>query len=363
MASILPGDPAPWFNAPTTTNPDVAFSQMAGRWIVLCFHDTPRDPATAAMLRAIAGAHEIIDNHHLAFCGVVRDAADLGDLVQLVRPSVRFFIDADGAVAKLYGVSRPQTLLIDRGLRLVASIAIDDPAAHVGRLLDLYRRLPRIPDPTVMLPSAPVLFVPMVLEPAFCRALIDHFESAGSVESGFLKTEEDGRVATNYDHGIKRRRDCVIQLPALAEGLRTRLVRRLFPEIAKAYSFEPTRIERYVVCRYDAEVGGYFRQHRDNTTKGTAHRRFAVTINLNAEEYEGGDLLFPEYDHRAYRAPTGGAVVFSCSLLHEALPVTRGRRYATVPFIYDEASARIRAANADTLADPELRALARADGQ
>jgi hypothetical protein len=211
MASILPGDPAPWFHAPTTTNPDVAFSQMAGRWVELCFHDTPRDPATAAMLRAVAGPQEIIDQHHLAFCGVVRDPSDLGELVSLVRPSMRFFIDRDGAIARLYGVTRPQTLLLDRGLRLVASIAIDDPAAHAARLLDLYRKLPRLPDPAPMQPSAPVLFVPMVLEPAFCRTLIEHHESCGGVESGFLQPDRDGRIVTSYDHGIKRRKDCVIQ--------------------------------------------------------------------------------------------------------------------------------------------------------
>jgi predicted 2-oxoglutarate/Fe(II)-dependent dioxygenase YbiX len=43
--------------------------------------------------------------------------------------------------------------------------------------------------------------------------------------------------------------------------------------------------------------------------------------------------------------PTGGAVVFSCSLLHEATPVTSGRRYAFLPFLYDEEAARIREAN------------------
>jgi hypothetical protein len=32
-----------------------------------------------------------------------------------------------------------------------------------------------------------------------------------------------------------------------------------------------------------------FRAHRDNTTKGTEHRRFTVSINLNAE-FEGGGL-------------------------------------------------------------------------
>jgi predicted 2-oxoglutarate/Fe(II)-dependent dioxygenase YbiX len=361
MASILPGDPAPWFSAPTTTEPDVAFSQMAGRWAALCFHDNPRDPATAAMLAEIAGPNEIIDGHHLAFCGIVRDAADLGPAAALVRPSVRFFIDPEGGIARLYGVTRPQTLILDRGLRLVASIALDSPATHAARLLDLYKRLPRFPDPTIMPPHAPALLVPMVLEPAFCRALIAYFEAGGSQDSGFVRADLDGRTSMAIDHAIKKRRDRPIEDPRLREGLRERLTRRLFPELRKAFCFEATRIERYLVARYDAEEGGYFRLHRDNTTPGTAHRRFAVTINLNAEEYEGGDLLLPEYDHRAYRAPTGGALAFSCSLLHEAMPVTRGRRYATVPFLYDEEGARIRAANAASLTNPVLRAIAEAD--
>jgi predicted 2-oxoglutarate/Fe(II)-dependent dioxygenase YbiX len=77
--------------------------------------------------------------------------------------------------------------------------------------------------------------------------------------------------------------------------------------------------------------------HRDNTTKGTAHRRFAVTINLN-DDFEGGELVFSEFGPRRYRAPPGGAVVFSCSLLHQVVPVTRGIRYATLPFLHDEAA-------------------------
>jgi predicted 2-oxoglutarate/Fe(II)-dependent dioxygenase YbiX len=103
------------------------------------------------------------------------------------------------------------------------------------------------------------------------------------------------------------------------------------PLVKRSFQFEATRMERYIVGRYEAGAG-HFRPHRDNTTKGTAHRRFAVTINLNAGDYEGGDLRFPEYGARTYRAPTGGAVVFSCSLLHEATPVTRGERYAFLPF-------------------------------
>lgn len=96
---------------------------------------------------------------------------------------------------------------------------------------------------------------------------------------------------------------------------------------------------------YNGSVAGFFAPHRDNTTKGTAHRRFACTINLNADDYEGGYLRFPEFGSHTYRAPTGGAIVFSCSLLHEATPVTRNTRYAFLPFLYDEAAAKLRQAN------------------
>jgi hypothetical protein len=42
---------------------------------------------------------------------------------------------------------------------------------------------------------------------------------------------------------------------------------------------------------------------------------------------------------------SGGAVVFSCSLLHAVSRVTRGRRYAFLPFLYDDAAAAMREAN------------------
>lgn len=108
-------------------------------------------------------------------------------------------------------------------------------------------------------------------------------------------------------------------------------------------------MERYIVARYDARDGGHFRAHRDNTTPGTAHRWFAATINLNADEFYGGELRFPEFEGQTYKAPRGGAAIFSCSLLHEAMPVTRGTRFCFLPFFYDEAAAAIRKRNAGSI--------------
>ena len=63
-------------------------------------------------------------------------------------------------------------------------------------------------------------------------------------------------------------------------------------------------MERYIVACYAAEEGGHFRAHRDNTTKGTAHRRFAVSINLN-DDFDGGEVSFPEYGPRELQAAAG----------------------------------------------------------
>ena len=60
---------------------------------------------------------------------------------------------------------------------------------------------------------------------------------------------------------------------------------------------------------------------------------FAISLNLNTHEYEGGELCFPEFDDHRYNPPAGGALVFSASLLHEAMPVTRGSRYVLLSFL------------------------------
>ena len=198
---------------------------------------------------------------------------------------------------------------------------------------------------------APVLVTPRIFEPGFCERLIALYRQTGGESSGFMR-EIDGVTTLMMNDQHKRRSDVTVEDEALQKQVVARLNRRLTPQIEKAFNFKPTRIERYLVARYDSETGGFFRPHRDNTTKGTAHRRFAVSINLNSD-YDGGDLRFPEFGDRTYRPPPGGACVFSCSILHEATPVTRGERFAFLPFLYDEAGARVREENLQYL-DPAL---------
>ena len=175
-------------------------------------------------------------------------------------------------------------------------------------------------------------------------ALAAKYEADGGGPSGVMR-DVNGITTGFLDHSVKRRRDAVVRDPDTLRRIRHDLHRRLIGEIRKVFAFEASRIERFIVGCYDAEDNGFFQAHRDNGGPGTAHRRFAVSINLNAEEFEGGELWFPEYGPHLYKPETGGAVVFSCSLLHEARPVTRGRRYAFLPFLFDDAAAKIRQAN------------------
>jgi predicted 2-oxoglutarate/Fe(II)-dependent dioxygenase YbiX len=190
----------------------------------------------------------------------------------------------------------------------------------------------------------PILVVPRVFEPEFCRQLIEHYDAHGGMDSGVMK-EDGGRTVGSMDYGLKRRFDCPIGDEAMKAAIRARMQRRLVPAIQRAFQFTATRLERYMVACYDSSVGGYFLPHTDNGTKGTAHRRFAASIHLNTDEYEGGEVRFPEFGLQSYRAPTGGAAVFSVSLLHEVTPVTKGRRLIFLTFLYDEADALLRERN------------------
>ena len=323
---LLPGDPAPAFYAPAIGgNPRYGFATAAGRYVVLAF--LPFDGRDTA-LRALAAHRALFDDNRASFFAVVGDAAG----VQPVLPGIRFFLDPAGEIAALYGEPAGAWLLLDPLLRLIARAPLDEGDALLRMLAA---------QPPVAEGHAPVLVLPRVFEPEMCRRLVALYEHTGGTESGFMR-EIDGKTVVMSDPHHKRRADVTIADEALRAELRDRVQRRIVPEIARAFQFQVTRMERYIVACYD---GGFFRPHRDNTTKGTAHRRFAVTINLNAGDYDGGALRFPEFGTRTYRAETGGAVVFSCSLLHEATPVTAGRRYAFLPFLYDEAGAAIREAN------------------
>lgn len=354
---LLPGDPAPWFRQRTPSNPQFAFDTAAGRYLVLCFLGSAGDAHAQAALRAVAERPGFFDDNTACFFAVSVDPGDeTAARIDNRIPGYRVFWDFDLAVSKLYGAVPPDAkagpegvphrrfwLVIDPTMRVLARIPFGQDQQDIPRLLTFLDTLPPPERFAGFEVPAPVLVLPNVFEPELCRHLIQLYERNGGQESGFMR-DVDGKTVALHDASHKRRRDYLIEDRRLSDALRARFVRRVVPEIFKVHQFQVTRMERYIVSCYDASEGGHFSAHRDNTTKGTAHRRFAVSVNLN-DDFEGGWVSFPEYGPRGFKAPAGGAVVFSCSLLHKVSPVTSGRRYAFLPFLYDDAAARIREAN------------------
>jgi predicted 2-oxoglutarate/Fe(II)-dependent dioxygenase YbiX len=67
--------------------------------------------------------------------------------------------------------------------------------------------------------------------------------------------------------------------------------------------------------------------------------------------------MFPEFGRKVYRPPDGGALVFSCGALHQVTPITRGKRYAFLAFLYGEEDAKKREANNSMLHVTEMQYL------
>ncbi|SEM53021.1 2OG-Fe(II) oxygenase superfamily protein [Loktanella fryxellensis] len=353
---LTPGDPAPSFVQRSAANPRYAFDSAAGRYLVMCFFGSGGDRRTQAALAAVHARPDLFDDEFACFFGVSADPQDEATgRLQNRMPGYRHLWDFDLTAGRLYAVVARdavpgpdvrmvrQWVVIDPTMRVLAAIPLRDDHSDHAQLFALLDGLPHPDRHTGQDIMAPVLFLPRVFEPEVCAHLIDVYSANGGAESGFMR-EIDGRTVGITDDRFKQRKDHTIEDRDLIAALRGRFLRRVVPQIAKVHQFAVTRMERYTVSCYAAEDGGHFSAHRDNTTKGTAHRRFAVSINLN-DDFDGGEVSFPEYGPRSFKAPPGGAVVFSCSLLHKVSRVTRGRRYAFLPFLYDDAAAKTREQN------------------
>jgi predicted 2-oxoglutarate/Fe(II)-dependent dioxygenase YbiX/peroxiredoxin len=335
------GDTAPWFTAPTPSNPEFVFDTAAGRYVLLAFLSRDDAPGNAKALRALTANRGLFDDQRLSAFVVVRDPGTAATATDM--RGLRWFLDEAGRVSRLYGAldadgsEHPHWLLLDPGLRVMGRVKLADDLAVFAPLARL-----RPPAEHAGVPlTAPILILPRVFEPELCAQLVALHEADGGRFTGVMRDEGERTVAVMDE--LKKRRDVLVQDPQLQAVLRDRLERRLFPMIARGLGFTAKHIERYVVSCYDAADGAVFHPHRDSTTQGTAHRKFACSINLN-DGFEGGDLRFAEFGLRTYRPPLGGAVVFSCAVLHEATRVTHGRRYAFLPFLYDDEGARTLAA-------------------
>ncbi len=352
---IVLGDPVPWFGASLLTGGAFNLQVAAGRWIVLGFLGSPANPRLQEELTELLRDEPLFDEDRLVFYGVLTEPpTDTAAYLARANSAISFIVDYDGALSRRYGAAeRPRTIVLDPMLRAIADIPWDYPAGHAQSVRGVLRGLPPVDDAAGVPMCAPVLMVPRIFDFALCDFLVECYRKLGGGDSGFL-LDSDGKTATVVDYRLKRRSDLTLVAPQLREIVRAQIVRRLLPAVECFFQFSATRMDRYVVACYDSAVGGHFSRHRDNVNAGAQHRRFAVSINLN-KDYDGGELVFPEFGRRAYRAPHAGALVFSCGALHQVTQVTRGRRYAFLAFLYGEADAALRERNNARLHQGEQR--------
>ena len=250
--------------------------------------------------------------------------------------------DPESALHKAVGLNESDgavTLMFDPVLRLERKVTGADGASQAEVALAHARARAEVLRPSVVEAQAPILAVPNVLDRDHCRRLMTYWEQGQKLDNTVASSKERSNRANPK---TKIRADVIIPEDSPeSQELIDVMGRRLLPEVLKGFAFRVSRMERFRVGCYDSMSGGHFAPHRDNTTPLTKHRRYALTLNLNTGEYEGGFLRFPEYGPQLYAPPAGGAIVFSCSLLHLVSPLTSGRRFVIVGFFWGEEEHKI----------------------
>lgn len=327
------GDPvAPFTQRANTPTGHHTFDMSGGRFNLLLFCNAIHTPVMAEALAAIQAAPAPAGPPNCSVFIVCSGTINSTDAeLQKHYPHCLFFFDTDQKIHKLFGISPGGP----------AQWVVVNPMLHVAK------RMPHTPDTWANLHTwvqqqqavplglgcpVPALVLPHVLEPDFCSALIHYYQSHDAQPSPILFADKDGQPQRMIAPDFKRRHDCFLRDKHLVQGLQSRVIRRAVPAIFKVFRFQASRMERLLISAYHAKDQGFFGPHRDNTVSSSAHRQFAISINLN-NDFEGGKLFFPEFSLQEFSAPAGGAVIFSCALLHAVSPVTRGTRYACLPFI------------------------------
>ncbi|MEE8334739.1 MAG: 2OG-Fe(II) oxygenase [Alphaproteobacteria bacterium] len=317
---------------------DLAGDDIAGtyRILVLC-GDLTSARAMAELGKFKAAHDEIATAAGYVFSIIPQAIEEAGPLLSdlalpfptLSNPGGELSETAAGAV----------TTIVIRPNHHVTAIFDDDVDDHARAALDVIGEDAENRKSRVIARHPPVLIVPNVLSRKDCEHLIGIYNFQGNVmvEPG----HGSKNMTTDYkmridDYDREDRVDHWVINPETTNFVTNRLRARLFPEIEKAFHYKITRHERYRIGSYSGERRGEAHGHRDNTEEIVAHRRFAASVNLNSEQFEGGELRFPEYGGHLYRPETGAAIVFSSSMLHEAMHVTKGQRFVLLSFLFGD---------------------------
>lgn len=307
---------------------------IAGNPIVMLF--CPRVARAADLLACFSKRRDALAASGARLFIITLDKASVA---ASQNPDFRVLLDRREQVFSAFTAPRdiPTTIVLRRNHH-VAGILKGEPETQVAATLSLLEGMARERKASLMDVHPPVLLVPEALSRRDCARLIEIYETQGQtfVPPG---TAKDFFGGADYKMRIpEHMREDRIDHFSYDKGVLALLVNqlnRITPEIFKAFHYRITKYETMRMACYQGRRGGYSHGHRDNIAP-FFHRRFAMSINLNTEEFEGGELRFPEFGDQRYRPQTGTAIIFSSSLLHEAMHVTSGRRFVLLAFLFGE---------------------------
>jgi hypothetical protein len=200
--------------------------------------------------------------------------------------------------AALLPFSGVACLVLDGNQRIAAIRGVEAGQARwaLGVLQTMKKEEPQSLDRV-----APVLLLPGLLESADCVRLLEQIPTE-SPPAGTAPIADK----------------------TLAADIAKLLLRRIGPEIEKAFSFDDFEIGA-LTLRWD-DPSSPAERRREINDPAVEGRPFYLLIDLAPDGYEGGAIGFPEFGPHRYRPGAGGAIIHAGTLLRELAAVGSGRR-------------------------------------
>lgn len=349
LPPLEPGDFMPPFCLPDQDGHLRELHLYAGRITVLSLLSTDNEPFLTQYLRSVAERENEISAGDFGLLSIV--AANQNQL-QHIRSRYNtsrlgltnlYWSDEHKKISCMCGLSEKPgsggtALVLSRNHQILARLEATDGADLLDRIITTVKQLPKpqrqVIDPTQAV-YAPVLAVPEAISPTLQEELLACWQASQKYQGGIGAGGNEKVVLSG-----KRRLDADISDTGLLTRIDQAMCKRVFAELRKVAGVQITHRERYKIGAYSSEDQGFYNQHRD-TAKHLSFRRYSMSLSLSSD-YEGGLLQFPEYNNCAYRLPSRCAAVFPSPLLHGVTPVTSGRRFVMVSFLYTDAEAEIR---------------------
>lgn len=180
---------------------------------------------------------------------------------------------------------------------------------------NLFSIFPMLYSSNIQPANVPVLNVPKVIPKKICKEIIDCFKDEIQSDEQLEKFKKHLKL---FDYKIKT---------------------YIAPQLKKAFGFECTRREEPYILKSTNENSNV---QRIANLDSYSYRRFSVVIFLNAEEFSGGAIQFPEFGLESFKPTSGDALIYSAGCLEKTRTIYAGNRWILGTYLYNEEDAKLR---------------------